>query len=103
MRHESTVEEPARILPVAAAYDVVVAGGGIAGVAAAVAAARCGVSVCLLDKACALGGLATLGNVIVWLPLCDGRGRPGGAQIRPLPSGLQSLILPARAGETGDR
>lgn len=47
----------------------------MAGVAAAVAAARNGASVCLLDKAYGLGGLATLGNVIVWLPLCDGRGR----------------------------
>jgi hypothetical protein len=70
-----TITEPERTLSVAGAYDVVVAGGGIAGVAAAVAAARNGVSVCLLEKACALGGLATLGNVIVWLPLCDGRGR----------------------------
>ncbi len=69
------VHEPARDLPLAGSYDVVVAGGGIAGVASAVAAARNGASVCLLEKTCSLGGLATLGNVIVWLPLCDGRGR----------------------------
>lgn len=55
-------------------YDVIVAGGGIAGVAAAVAAARNGVSVCLLEKEYALGGLATLGLVIAYLPLCDGTG-----------------------------
>lgn len=67
--------EPARDLPVWGAYDVVVAGGGIAGVAAAVAAARAGASVCLLERMCALGGLATLGNVTIWLPICDGRGR----------------------------
>ena len=75
MKPESTVTEPARALPVSAAYDLVVAGGGIAGVAAAVAAARNGASVCLLEKESALGGLATLGNIIVWLPLCDGKGR----------------------------
>ncbi len=69
------VIEPERRVPVAGAYDVVVAGGGIAGVAAAVAAARSGASVCLLDKESALGGLATLGNVVVWLPICNGRGR----------------------------
>lgn len=69
------IEEPSRNLPVRGAYDVVVAGGGIAGVAAAIAAARAGVSVCLLEKAATLGGLATLGNVIVYLPLCDGNGR----------------------------
>lgn len=71
----ATILEPARELPVRRAFDVLVAGGGIAGVAAAVAAARAGVSVCLLEKTCALGGLATLGNVTVWLPLCDGCGR----------------------------
>jgi 2-polyprenyl-6-methoxyphenol hydroxylase-like FAD-dependent oxidoreductase len=69
------IEEPSRSLPVCGAYDVVVAGGGIAGVAAAIAARRAGVSVCLLEKTCALGGLATLGNVSVYLPLCDGKGR----------------------------
>ncbi len=67
--------EAERALPVAKSYGVVVAGGGIAGVAAAVAAARAGASVCLLEKACGLGGLATLGNVIVYLPICDGMGR----------------------------
>ncbi|MDA0711319.1 MAG: FAD-dependent oxidoreductase [bacterium] len=69
------VTESARELPVASAWDVVVAGGGIAGVAAAAAAARNGASVCLLEKAFGLGGLATLGNVIVYLPICDGMGR----------------------------
>ena len=68
------IEEPARRTPVWGGYDVVVAGGGIAGVAAAVAAARNGATVCLLEKESALGGLATLGIVTVWLPLCDGCG-----------------------------
>ncbi len=72
---EPTIKEPSRTLPVHGSYEVVVAGGGIAGVAAAVAAARAGASVCLLDKESALGGLATLGNVTIWLPICDGRGR----------------------------
>jgi len=71
----AAIREPARRTPVAGGYDVVVAGGGIAGVAASVAAARNGAAVCLIEKSCTLGGLATLGNVIVWLPLCDGRGR----------------------------
>ncbi len=69
------ITEPARNLPVTDRFDVVVAGGGIAGVAAAVAAARNDAKVLLLEKNCALGGLATLGNVIIWLPICDGMGR----------------------------
>jgi len=71
---ELTLTEPERRLPVAANYEVAVVGGGIAGVAAAVAAARNGATVCLLEKESALGGLATLGNVVEYLPLCDGRG-----------------------------
>ncbi len=71
----STVREKERSLPVMGVYDVVVVGGGMAGVAAALAAARNGRFTCLVEKAYGLGGLATLGNVIVWLPLCDGRGR----------------------------
>lgn len=70
-----SINESARELPVNDAFDVIVAGGGIAGVAAAVAAARNSAKVCLLDKQSALGGLATLGNVTTWLPLCDGMGR----------------------------
>lgn len=69
------VIEPARTLAVAGACDVLVAGGGVAGIAAAVAAARNGASVWLLERTCGVGGLATLGHVTVWLPLCDGRGR----------------------------
>jgi hypothetical protein len=69
------IYEPARQVPVFGSWDVVVIGGGIAGVAAALATARAGASVCLVEKENALGGLATLGNVLVYLPLCDGKGR----------------------------
>ncbi len=68
------IKEPAKTLAVNAEYDVAVVGGGIAGVAAAVAAAREGVRVCLIEKQIGLGGLATLGIVIYWLPICDGMG-----------------------------
>ncbi len=69
-----TIHEPGRELPVIAEVDVLVVGGGIAGVAAAVAAQRNNASVILLERTMALGGLATLGNVIIYLPLCDGMG-----------------------------
>jgi ribulose 1,5-bisphosphate synthetase/thiazole synthase len=74
MTGKTFVSEPSRQLPVGGEYDVVVAGGGMAGVAAALAAARNGARVTLLERYCALGGLATLGNVTMWLPLCDGKG-----------------------------
>ena len=43
--------------------EVIVVGGGIAGVAAAVAAARSGADVLLLEKGALLGGLATNGLI----------------------------------------
>ncbi|MFW6155345.1 MAG: FAD-dependent oxidoreductase [Planctomycetota bacterium] len=69
------IEQPARKVPVLQRFDVVVVGGGVGGVAAALAAARTGASTCLIEKAAALGGLATLGHVVVYTPMCDGRGR----------------------------
>jgi len=69
------ITEPEQTIPIDAVYDVAVVGGGIAGVAAALAAARQGVSVVLLEKQYGLGGLATLGHVVRYLPLCDGYGK----------------------------
>jgi len=66
--------EPKRHIPIVESCDVAVVGGGIAGIAAALAAARHGVKVCLIEKEYALGGLATLGNVVKYLPICDGMG-----------------------------
>ncbi len=55
-------------------YDIVVTGAGIAGVAAALAAARRGHKVALIEKQTLIGGLATSGLIFVYLPLCDGEG-----------------------------
>jgi hypothetical protein len=62
-------------IPVAGSYDVIVAGGGVAGVAAALAAARSGKKVLLLEKSAMLGGLATLGRINLFVPMCNGRGK----------------------------
>lgn len=69
------ITEPQKQLPVRGEYDVLVAGGGIAGVSAALAAARQGAKTLLVEKQCILGGLATAGLVTIYLPLCDGNGR----------------------------
>lgn len=74
MVEETYLNEPARRTPVLDTYDVVVVGAGVAGVAAAVSAARAGARTCLIEKENAPGGLATLGLVAIYLPLCDGRG-----------------------------
>lgn len=55
--------------------DVLVCGGGFGGIAAALAAARTGKKVILLEKLYMLGGLGTAGLVTIYLPLCDGMGR----------------------------
>jgi hypothetical protein len=68
------ISEPEKSLEVRSSCDVLVAGGGIAGIAAAVAATRNGASVTLLEREYALGGMATLGLVTIYLPLDDGDG-----------------------------
>jgi hypothetical protein len=57
--------------PVVRRSDVVVVGGGPAGVSAAVAAARAGASVTLLERYSALGGLAAGGMVLVLDDMCN--------------------------------
>ncbi len=56
-------------------YDVIVCGGGVAGCAAAISAAKNGASVLLLEKSNILGGLATLGLINLFVPMCNGRGK----------------------------
>lgn len=68
------INEPAHKLEVFSNYDVVVIGGGIAGVSAAVAASRNGSKTCIIEKEYALGGLVTLGLISFFLPLKDKNG-----------------------------
>ena len=63
MKHYS---EPAKQIPVVEETDVLVAGGGPAGIAAAIAAARQGCKTILVEQAGDVGGVATTGMMSHW-------------------------------------
>jgi hypothetical protein len=63
---ERSVDEPARSTPVYGVCDVLVIGGGPAGTAAAVAAARLGADTVLVERYNHLGGLST-GGLVSWI------------------------------------
>lgn len=58
------------------AYDVIIAGGGITGVSAAVSAARLGANVLLIERYGFLGGLATAGLVNPFMTHRSSTGKP---------------------------
>jgi hypothetical protein len=66
--------EPARDIPVIGRPDVLVVGAGAAGVAAAIAAGRCGADTWLIERSSSIGGLATVGLINLLLTLDDGAG-----------------------------
>ena len=76
-----------RELPVEEGFDLVVAGGGPAGTAAAVCAARLGVKVVLLEATGCLGGMGTSGLVTAFDPMANGE--------RMLVGGLMREIVTA--------
>ena len=87
------ITEPARQLPLSGTYDVIVAGGGPSGFAAALRAAREGCRVLLLEKNECLGGIWTSG-LMPWIidtpgksgilvELCNALTERGGYQARP--------------------
>jgi hypothetical protein len=75
-----TITEPARAIPVRGEYDVLVAGGGPAGLIAALAAAEEGLRVGLIDARSFVGGNMTIG-----LPVLGFLGQKGVQIIEGLP------------------
>jgi hypothetical protein len=79
----SSITEPARTTPVRAEYDVLVVGGGPAGITSALAAAEDGLRVGLVDSRSFLGGNMTIG-----LPVLGFLGQKGNQIIKGLPQKL---------------
>ncbi len=74
-RPRESILEPAREVPLFRECDVLVAGGGPSGTAAAIAAARAGADVVLIERYNHLGGLST-GGLVIWIDrMSDWSGR----------------------------
>lgn len=72
---EQYIVEEKQQIPVHAEADVLVVGGGPAGLCAAISAARNGAKVILMERYGYLGGMATGGYVLLLDCLCDGKGK----------------------------
>jgi cation diffusion facilitator CzcD-associated flavoprotein CzcO len=72
-------------------YDVIVAGGGSAGIAAAIGARRAGARTLLVERGPCLGGSATLRNVVTYCGIGPGPSNTTRAPASP-PNGGSSAI-----------
>ena len=79
-----------REIPVEDGYDLVVAGGGPAGVAAAISAGRLGLKVLLAEATGCLGGTGTSGLVTAFDPMADGERMLVGGIMREIVETLHS-------------
>ncbi len=84
-----TMREEARDLPVAGEFDICVLGGSCTGVFAAVAAARLGAKVALVERLGFCGGVASAGMVSIWHSVRD--------------YGGENVIIAGLTGEVIDR
>jgi hypothetical protein len=102
-RPAKTVFEPGREIPVFAKTDVLVVGGGPAGTAAAIAAARVGADVLLVERYNHLGGLST-GGLVIWIDrMTDWSASSSSkASQKSSSSGRQRMLSRDRPASTGE-
>jgi hypothetical protein len=85
----ATITEPSRDTPVYGEFDVVVVGGGPAGIMAATAAARAGCSTLLIERYGFLGGAGTAGGLSTF---CGLHARTYGADVRVIRGQADELL-----------
>lgn len=105
---QRTILEPAREIPIIDEVDVLVAGGGPAGIAAALSAAREGANTLLVERFGYLGGMITGSHVVAILGVGDGHQRVAGGIVEEIrqrlgPIGGISGGWSDEPGESGDR
>ncbi|HPP12354.1 MAG TPA: FAD-dependent oxidoreductase, partial [bacterium] len=102
MEKKNYVLEPGRKIPVREKVDVLVAGGGPAGIAAAISAARLGVRTMLVERYGYLGGMIT-GSHVVWvLGVGDGYHPKARGIIQEIRQRLEPLEAVTPGNECGD-
>jgi len=103
MTHKNDIEiEPQQRIPIARTVDVLVAGGGPAGIAAGIAAAREGAKTLVIERYGYLGGMITGAHVIWVLGMGDGvRPKAGGIalDVRTRLETLGAIRGPNRCGD----
>lgn len=93
----------AKNLPIYGEYDVVVVGGGMAGVGAAVAAAKEGMKTIIVENTSALGGISTMGLVTITMDFTSGVGAEFIADLKKIDGLRRTNTHPEKQKLTLDR